>query len=103
MMPFEKKVTRRGPVRTQSKVGRTISRTEPAVARVHVKWAVGPERCAIEISPEPVGDATWAQVEGNGCRRALAGYAPGTYWVRAASVRSTGKSAWCGPVAVIVK
>ncbi len=31
------------------------------------------------------------------------GYAPGTYWVRVASVRGDEVSSWLGPVSVIVR
>ncbi|MFO0758919.1 MAG: hypothetical protein U0359_20670 [Byssovorax sp.] len=71
--------------------------------RIRVKWASGTQRCLIEISPDPAGPGTWAQLSGTGSTRALSGYAPGTYWVRAATVRAKAQSDWFGPVAVVVK
>jgi hypothetical protein len=60
-------------------------------------------RCVIEISPDPVTPTSWIRLEGNGMRRALSGYADGTWWVRAATSGAAEQSDWFGPVAVVVK
>jgi hypothetical protein len=74
-----------------------------ALLRIHVRWSSRGQKCVIEISTDPIGEGTWVQLDGSGCLRALSGYAPGTYWVRAATVRAKAQSEWFGPVAVIVK
>ena len=70
---------------------------------VHVKYPPGvKKRCILEISADPVGPSTYRRVDGDGTRRSLAGYAPGTYWIHAATSSSAGRSDWFGPVSVIV-
>jgi hypothetical protein len=72
--------------------------------KLHVKYAVkGDHKCVIEISPDPVSPASWSRLEGNGVRRALAGYAAGTWWIRAATSVAADRSDWFGPIAVVVK
>jgi hypothetical protein len=71
--------------------------------RLHVKQAPGMQACVVDVSPDPVGPATWTRLPGVGARQVLSGYAPGTYWVRAASVRASEQSEFTGPVSVIVK
>jgi hypothetical protein len=73
------------------------------VLRIHVIYTSGQHQCAIEISPDPVTPDSYKRLDGTGVTQALSGYAPGTYWVRAASVRSKNRSDWFGPVAVVVK
>jgi hypothetical protein len=63
----------------------------------------GKRQCAIEISPDPAGPATFKRLDGTGMTRALQGHAAGTWWVRAATLRAKEQSDWFGPVAVIVK
>jgi hypothetical protein len=74
------------------------------VINVHVKFPPGKRqhRCAVEISTDPVGPATWHRLDGDGVKRALTGYAPGTYWIHAATSVAAGRSDWFGPVSVIV-
>ena len=71
---------------------------------VRVKYPPGihGKRCILEISADPVGPSTYRRLDGDGMRRSLAGYAPGTYWIHAATSSSAGRSDWFGPVAVIV-
>jgi hypothetical protein len=71
--------------------------------RIYVKHAPGMTACAIEVSTDPIGPSTWKKLDGHGARRVLTGYAPGTYWFRAASVRANAQSAFTSPVSVIVK
>ena len=71
--------------------------------RVRVIYPSGRHMCAVEISPNPVGPDTFVRVDGTGAIRALAGYAPGMWWIRAATLRAKEQSDWFGPVAVIVK
>jgi hypothetical protein len=73
------------------------------ILRIHVWYPSGRHTCAIEISPAPYSEATFQRLEGNGVTRALRGYAPGTWWVRAATTLGAQRSEWFGPVAVIVK
>ena len=71
--------------------------------RIHVKRAPGQHDVHIQISPDPITATSWVDLEGRGVTAALAGYAPGTWWVRAASVRARERSDWTTPVSVIVK
>ena len=69
---------------------------------VHVKHAPGMRANVVEIGTDPNG-TTWTQAKGVGVKRTLAGYAPGTYWVRAASARGNTQSDFTVPVPVLVK
>jgi hypothetical protein len=71
---------------------------------VRVKYPPGVhgKRCILEISPDPVGPTTYRRLDGDGLRRALTGFAPGTYWLHAATSAAGGRSDWFGPVSVIV-
>jgi outer membrane murein-binding lipoprotein Lpp len=71
---------------------------------VHVKYPAGihGKRCILEISPDPAGPTTYHRVDGDGIRRALTGFMPGTYWLHAATSAAGGRSDWFGPVSVIV-
>jgi hypothetical protein len=60
-------------------------------------------RCVIAISGEPGGIGAYQELDGYGRRRSLPGYAPGTYYIRACTLRATKRSAWVGPVVVVVK
>ena len=73
------------------------------VLRIHVLYASGQHQCAIEISPDPATPGSYTRLDGTGVTQALSGYAPGTWWVRAATLRSKERSEWFGPVAVVVK
>jgi hypothetical protein len=74
------------------------------VIDLHVKFPPSKRqrRCVLEMSTDPVGPTTWHRLDGDGLKRVLAGYAPGTYWFRAASSVASGRSDWFGPVSVIV-
>jgi hypothetical protein len=74
------------------------------VIDVHVQFppSKNTRRCILEISTDPIGAGTWHRIDGDGVKRALSGYAPGTYWIRAATSLATGRSEWFGPVSVIV-
>jgi hypothetical protein len=74
-----------------------------ALIRIHVKRPKGLRSVRIEISPDPVTATSWKQLDGDGATAALSGYAPGTWWVRAAMVRARQVSEYTVPVAVIVK
>jgi hypothetical protein len=74
------------------------------VVDIHVKYPKGVEAaCVIAISPSPVGPATWVELPAHGRKQSLSGYTPGTYWVRACTIRATTRGPWVGPVSVIVK
>jgi hypothetical protein len=70
---------------------------------IDVKQPPGMRACIVEISTDPAVPTSWQRLDGNGCRRTLTGYAPGTYWVRVANMRAQAKTAYTTPVAVIVK
>jgi hypothetical protein len=74
-----------------------------ALIRIHVHRAPGLRSVRIQISPDPITATSWKELPGDGATAALSGYAPGTYWVRAASSRAREISDWTTPVAVIVK
>jgi len=75
-----------------------------ALLHVHVKWSTpGTHRCVIEISPTPGDPASWVRLDGTGVKRALTGYAPGTWYLRAATAQAQEHSKWAGPFAVVVK
>jgi hypothetical protein len=70
---------------------------------IHVTHAPGMTSCEIEITATPADPTSWKRIKGNGAKRTVTGYASGTYWVRAASVRAEEESDYTAPVAVIVK
>jgi hypothetical protein len=73
-----------------------------SLIRIHVKRAPGMRTCIIEISTDPADPAGWRRLPGVGAVQALSGYAPGTYWVRAANTRASAQSEFTTPVAVFV-
>jgi hypothetical protein len=81
------------------------ARVDPVNGQVHVrvKRARGMRATIVEVSSNPVGPDTWQRLLGMGALHKLRGYVPGTYWVRAASVRANAISDFTAPVAVIVK
>jgi hypothetical protein len=84
--------------------GLTVKYDQPkALVRVNVDLPLGAASCLLEVSTDPQNPASWKRVTGDGARRALAGYAPGTYWFRAASLRANDESAFTVPVSVLVK
>jgi hypothetical protein len=73
------------------------------VIYVRVERAPGIRACTLEVSQTPADPASWQRLPGLGTSRKLPGYAAGTHWFRAASVRATEQSAFTDPVSVIVK
>jgi hypothetical protein len=73
------------------------------VLRIHVLYASGQHQCAIEISPDPVSPGSYTRLDGTGVLQVLSGYGPGTWWIRAATLRSKARSEWFGPVPVVIK
>src|SRR5215203_727482 len=71
--------------------------------QIHVNKAPGMQACVVEVSPDPAGASSWQRLPGFGAVHKLSGYAPGTYWVRAASARANQISDFAGPVSVIVR
>jgi hypothetical protein len=61
------------------------------------------EVCFVEISTNPEDPAAWRRLPGVGAVHVLTDYAPGTYWVRAASARANEQSRFTEAVSVIVK
>jgi hypothetical protein len=70
---------------------------------LHVKFPGGARKCIVEISPDPIGPATWHRLDGHGATRAVTGFPPGTYWVHAATSLADGRSEWFGPVPIVIK
>ena len=70
---------------------------------LHVKFPGKARHCIVEISPDPVGPTTWHRLDGHGATRTLTGFAPGTYWARAATSLADGRSDWFGPVPLVIK
>jgi hypothetical protein len=74
-----------------------------SLLRVRVVRAPGLRAVRLEISPDPITATSFKEIAGDGATAALAGFLPGTYWIRAASVRSRERSEFTTPVSVIVK
>jgi hypothetical protein len=73
------------------------------VLRVRVLYASGQHQCAVEISADPATPGSYTRLDGTGVLQVLSGYGPGTWWIRAATLRAKGRSEWFGPVPVVVK
>jgi hypothetical protein len=71
--------------------------------RIRVTRAPGMRGLRLEVSPDPMTATSFLALEGDGATATLFGYAPGTWWIRAASVRARERSEFTAPVAVIVK
>jgi len=84
--------------------GMTV-RFDPVLGLVDIemKHPAGVTRCLLEVSPDPVTATSWQRVSGDGLRRKLSGYAPGTYWFRAATMRASAQSPFTTPISVVVK
>jgi len=70
---------------------------------LHVKFPGRARKCVVEISPDPIGPATWHRLDGHGATRTVTGFPPGTYWAHAATSLSDGRSDWFGPVPIVIK
>jgi hypothetical protein len=70
--------------------------------RIRVTRAPGLRSVRLEISPDPITATSFAEIPGDGALAALPGYLPGTYWVRAASLRARERSEFTAPVSVVV-
>ena len=73
------------------------------VLQIRVKRAKGMQASFVEISPDPIGPNTYKRLDSIGTTHELKNYAPGTYWIRAASVRGAEMSPWLGPISVTIK
>jgi hypothetical protein len=62
----------------------------------------GRAQCRIEISPDPMTPDSFVALKGKGARRALEGYPPGRWWVRALMFDSENESAYSPLVCVEV-
>ena len=70
---------------------------------LHVKFAGKAHAFVIEISPDPIGAATYRRLDGHGVKQSVPNLTPGTYWIHAATSLADGRSDWFGPVAAILK
>jgi hypothetical protein len=70
--------------------------------RIVVRKPPGNFDCYIEISPNPATPGSYQELPGKGAKRALAGYAPGVWSVRAAMVSNDDQSDFTPPVLVMV-
>lgn len=69
---------------------------------VRIKRAPGMKHCVTEISDNAVEPRVWTRLPGLASVRKIGNLAPGSYAVRAASVRATEESVFTTPVFVIV-
>jgi hypothetical protein len=76
---------------------------ELRLVRVHVKYTSGKHKVALELSPDPITPTSWVRIDATAMRQTLHDLAPGTWWVRAATLGSKGRSDWFGPAAIIVR
>jgi hypothetical protein len=70
--------------------------------RIRAKRPAGLTAVRLEISPEPMTATSFKALDGEGATAKLSGYPPGTYWVRAAMIRSRQLSAYTIPISVVV-
>lgn len=70
---------------------------------IYVTHAPGMQACFVEVSADPITDTSFKRVDGIAAEYHLAGYKPGNWWVRVASVRGAELSSWTKPIAVTVK
>ena len=70
--------------------------------RIAVRKPPGNFGCRIEISPNPITPGSFQALKGLGARRALSGYAPGGWWVRAVIVDKENESDPSLPVFVTI-
>ena len=70
------------------------------VIRAHVILPEGMRACRLEIASAAEGP--YKEVVGVAARRTLSGYAAGTYWLKAATLKGEEQSEFFGPVSVIV-
>lgn len=71
--------------------------------QLRVNKAPGMQASVVEVSADPADTAAWRRLPGFGTLHKLSGFAPGTYWARAASARANEMSAFTEPVPVVVK
>jgi hypothetical protein len=74
-----------------------------SLLRISVKQAPGMQACVIDVSQNPSDPTSWKRIAGIGASRSLPGYASGTYWLRAASVRASEQSDFTMPISVVIK
>jgi hypothetical protein len=74
-----------------------------SLLRIRVERPTGLKAVRLEISPDPMTATSFKALDGEGATAKLSGYPPGTYWVRAAMIRSRQLSAYTIPVSVVVK
>ena len=67
-----------------------------------VQHPAGITRCLLQGSPDPITPTSFQRIPGDGLRRKLAGYPPGTHWFRAANVRARGETEFTTPISVVV-
>jgi hypothetical protein len=70
------------------------------VLSIHVQYGWRNEQCVVEIANAEAGP--YQRLDGSGVTRKVASPAPGIWWIRAATMRAAGQSAWFGPRAVVV-
>jgi hypothetical protein len=83
-----------------------LVRFDPAMSAIKVRATFsdkGKHQIYLEVSPDPIGPATFRRLDTTGVRQILRGFAPGLWWVRVAAFRARDRSEWIGPVSVLVK
>jgi len=76
--------------------------TKLSLLRIRVERPAGLKAVRLEISPDPMTATSFKALDGEGATAKLSGYPPGTYWVRAAMIRSRQLSTYTTPVSVVV-
>jgi hypothetical protein len=71
--------------------------------RIRVERPPGLKAVRLEISPDPMTASSFKALDGDGATAKLSGYAPGTYWIRAAMIRGRELSVYSTPISVTVK
>lgn len=72
------------------------------LVRIDVEQAPGMENALTEYSGDAAEPRRWTRLPGIGLKQKIHDLPPGTYWVRAASVRANEESAFTVPVSVTV-
>jgi hypothetical protein len=70
--------------------------------RILVRKPPGAFGCRIEISPNPIVPGSFQPLKGHGARRAVPGYPPGSWWVRAVITDNESESDPSPPVFVTI-
>lgn len=71
--------------------------------KVRVMLPVGMSSCVVDVSNDASEPRQWTRLPGVGRRQSMSRVLPGTYFIRAATVRAHDQSAFTTPVSITVK